>query len=176
MTKWYIKGIPHKGWSCEDILDLGEDVENTDEIVYEQCEMCGNEKIRYVHIMKHNEYEGMLHVGCVCAEKMSDDYENPRKNEEKLKNKIKRKSNFNKIEWNYNIRKKTYSKKIKGEYITILESKYGNFGIFFANRAIWKYNGKKIETFEKAEKIAFEIFERYHTTQDERKVFYHYND
>lgn len=37
--------------------DLGEGLEG-EEIEYEQCEMCGNEKIRYVHIMKHPEVHG----------------------------------------------------------------------------------------------------------------------
>ena len=129
MAEWNKSGIPHKGWQCIDVIDLGEDKEKMEEIDYEQCEMCNNEKIRYVHIMKHPEYKILLHVGCVCAEKMSEDYENPRKQENALKNKLKRKYNFNKVEWRFNPIKKSYSKKYKGEYITILQSKYDNWGI-----------------------------------------------
>lgn len=168
MAEWNRRRIPHKGWQCIDVLDLGEDAESTEDIEYEQCEMCGNEKIRYVHVMKHPEYQEILHVGCVCAEKMSGDYENPRKCEISLKNKATRRRNFNRIEWRFNPIKKTYSKKYKGECITLLESKYGNWAVFFANKQIWDYDGKKILSFEFAEKVAFEIFEKYHATQEER--------
>ena len=136
MVEWSRIGVPHKGWRCIDVLDLGEDAENIEEIDYQQCEMCGNEKIRYVHVMKHTEYQEILHVGCVCAEKMSGDYENPRKREKTLRNKAIRRRNFNRVEWKFNASKKTYSKKYKGEYITILESKYGNWGVFFSNQKI----------------------------------------
>ena len=48
--RWDKKDIPHKGWIEIGMEDLGEEAEFGDEIQYEQCEMCGNEKIRYVHI------------------------------------------------------------------------------------------------------------------------------
>ncbi len=114
---WNREGIPHKGWSCLDVIDLAE---NGEDIEYEQCEMCGNEKIRYVHIMRHPEFPDELHVGCVCAEKMADDYINPRKYETALRNKATRRKNFNKVEWRFNSLKNTYNKKYKGEYITIV--------------------------------------------------------
>lgn len=170
MAEWNKLGIPHKGWKCIDVLDLGENTEKIEEIEYEQCEMCGNEKIRYVHVMEHPEYPETLHVGCVCAEKMSGDYDNPRKLENLLKNKANRRRNFNRIEWKFNPSRKSYSKKYKGEYITIVESKYGNFGVFFANQKIWEYDGQKISSFEFAESVAFEIFEKYHTTREERTL------
>ena len=58
-------------------------------------------------------------------------------------------------------RKNTYSKKYKGEYITIMEGRYGGWGIFFAGQKIWNYEGRKIRSFEEAEKVAFEVFEEY---------------
>ncbi|MDD2958951.1 MAG: hypothetical protein PHE06_07960 [Lachnospiraceae bacterium] len=65
MGDWNKAGIPHKGWTCIDVVDLAEDSEPGDEVQYEQCEMCGNERIRFVHIMHHPEYSEELHVGCV---------------------------------------------------------------------------------------------------------------
>lgn len=170
MEEWNQKGIPHKGWYCVNAIDLAEGIEPGEEVEYEQCEMCGKEKIRIVHIMKHPEE---LKVGCVCAEKMSDDYINPREREKKIRNKWARRNNFNKVEWKENIDKKTYSKKYKGEYITIKQSIYGNWGIFFADNRIWKYDGKIILSFEEAEKIAFDVFEKYHTTKEERISTYY---
>jgi len=165
LAQWDIKGAPHKGWVCIDVYDLGDGF-GSEEIDYEQCEMCGNEKIRYIHVMKHNDFDGELHVGCICAEKMSNDYVNPRKIETSLRNRAARKTNFNKIPWKHNREKNTFSKKYKGEYLTILESKYGNYGIFFAQKKFWEVDGRKIRTFEVAEKAAFDIFEEYHTTKE----------
>ena len=129
----------------------------------------GNEKIRYAHVMVHPDCAEEIHVGCVCAEKMTDDYINPRKSEMALKNRNSRKNNFNRVQWNFNATKKTYSKKYKGEYITIMQGRYGNWGVFFAGQRIWDYDEQKIRTFEEAERVAFLIFEKYHTTQEERE-------
>lgn len=175
MSEWNKAGIPHKGWECIDVFDLADDTEAGEEILYEQCEMCGNEKIRYVHVMKHQDFPEELHVGCVCAEKMSGDYVNPRRCETALKNKSMRRRNFNAVRWRFNSAKNTYSKKYKGEYITIMEGRYGGWGIFFAGQKIWNHEGRKISSFKEAEKIAFEIFEEYHTTQKERDAKFIWN-
>lgn len=169
MAEWNKRGIPHKGWYCKDVFDLREDAEETDEIEYEQCEMCGNEKIRFVHVMKHPEYNQLLHVGRICAEKMSNDYINPGEIENELRKKAFRRSNFKRVKWKFNEYKNTYSKKYKGEYITIKEASNGNWAVFFAEQQVWKHNGRNILSFEVAEKVAFEIFEKYHTTKEERE-------
>ena len=170
MNKWNKKGLPHKGWKWLRVIDLAEDTTSGETIPYEQCEMCGNEKIRYAHVMIHPEYPEEIHVGCICAEKMIDDYNTPRKRETAVKNRTKRKNNFNKTQWKCNREKGTYSKKYKGEYITIMQSRYGDWGVFFASQKIWEYGGKKIRSFEEAENIAFYIFEKYHTTREERSL------
>ena len=51
--RWDKADIPHKGWKYVGMEDLGEDVYPGDPIPYEQCEMCGKEKIRYVRIYVH---------------------------------------------------------------------------------------------------------------------------
>lgn len=167
MNYWNDPNVPHKGWTCIEVIDL-EDYSDDGEIKYEQCEMCNNERIRYVHIMTHPCFLGQLHVGCVCAEKMTDDYLNPRDKEKILRNKASRRSNFNSVEWNFNMNKNTYSKKYKGQYITIVKSKYGNYGVVFDGNSFWEYKGNQIYDFKTAEKLAFEVFEEYHTTKDER--------
>lgn len=75
--KWSQKGVPQKGWTCTDVDDLGEPAET--------CEMCEAVQIRYVHYMTHPGFEGTLAVGCVCAERMEDDYTGPRRREQALK-------------------------------------------------------------------------------------------
>lgn len=50
LARWEREGIPHKGWKEMGVEDLGEDLESGDDVEYEQCEMCGQEKIRYTQI------------------------------------------------------------------------------------------------------------------------------
>ena len=68
--KWAEPGVPHKGWSCDAVTDLGEPLEI--------CGMCETAEIRYVHSMSHPEYPDVLDVGCICAEHMEEDYVAPR--------------------------------------------------------------------------------------------------
>ena len=175
MSEWNKPGLPHKGWTCVDVIDLAEGIDETESIPYEQCEMCGNEKIRYAHVMSHPDYPDEIYVGCVCAEKMTGDYVNPRRCENELRNRAQRRKNFKKAQWRFNPAKGTYSKKYKGEYITIMQSRYGGWGVFFAGQRVWEFDGKKIHSFEEAENIAFYIFEKYHTTQEEREAEYYRN-
>lgn len=55
--KWSDPGVPHKGWSCVGIEDLGEPSQT--------CEMCESIDIRCAHVMSHPDYPGELAVGCV---------------------------------------------------------------------------------------------------------------
>ena len=121
MNRWDRPDVPHKGWTYKGMEDLGEDADS-DDIPYEQCEMCGKERIRYVHILSHPEY-GEIRVGCVCASNMLDDYVNPQLHERNLKNRTNRRLNFMKQEWRLKPSTGNYSMKYKGEFITIMRSK-----------------------------------------------------
>ena len=63
--KWTQPGVPHKGWVCVDIEDLG----SPDHV----CEMREVQDVRYVHLMTHPDYAGKLRVGCICAGHMEGD-------------------------------------------------------------------------------------------------------
>jgi hypothetical protein len=91
-NRWDTAGVPHKGWTCVDVVDLRADGGPAGETDYATCQMCGNEKIRYVHIMEHPDLDEHFDVGCVCAEKMSDDYEGPRRREARLRNRAARRT------------------------------------------------------------------------------------
>jgi hypothetical protein len=71
---WNQKGIPHKGWSLIDVIDIREDGQSEAETDYETCMMCGNDKIRYVHIVENPEVVDSFKVGCVCSGKMTITY------------------------------------------------------------------------------------------------------
>ncbi len=63
--KWSDPGVPHKGWTCTGIEDLGD--------LDARCQMCESQEIRYSHRMEHPEF-GVLLCGCVCAGKLEENY------------------------------------------------------------------------------------------------------
>lgn len=97
--RWNIPNIPHKGWTIENVIDIREDGQSEDETDYQTCMMCNNHRIRYVHIVSHPEVENDFEVGCVCAEKMTDDYVSPKQLEKKLRQRTARRINWVKNPW-----------------------------------------------------------------------------
>jgi len=96
---WNTPGIPHKGWVLEDVYDVRADGESVDETAYEKCEMCGNEKIRFVHVVSHPDMDNKLNVGCICSEKMTNDYINPRRLEKELRKRASRRNSWTNRKW-----------------------------------------------------------------------------
>lgn len=166
MAKWDKKGVPHKGWQCNDMIDLGEGLEGLEvderKDYYETCQMCNQEGIRFVHIMEHPNYSDQLRVGYKCAEKMEDDYVNPKSRESELRNKHNRRHNFLKKEWRYN-KKGNYTLKYKGHSITVMPSKFkeDEYGVIFNRKSAWTYNGSKIKSFSIAKIVAFKFIDEY---------------
>jgi hypothetical protein len=89
--KWSEADVPHKGWSCSDVEDLGEPSAI--------CEMCESVEIRYVHHMDHPDYPATLGVGCICAEHMEQDYVRPRQREKRLRNEARRRASLPRRKW-----------------------------------------------------------------------------
>ena len=162
MARWSQEGIPHKGWRYVDVEDVCEGLAGDDERVYEQCQMCRNERIRYVHILTHPEFDGEIRVGCDCAAKMTDDYVNPSQREKDLRNRVNRKRNFLKQDWRLN-RNGNHVLRYKGENVTIMKSNYGsNFGIIFRGERVWTYQGHKIYDLDTAKQVACALFDDLH--------------
>jgi len=161
MNLWDKEGIPHKGWTCISMEDLGANLEGLDaderKDYYENCEMCNHEGIRYVHIMEHPEFDGQLRAGCSCAEKMEGNYANPGRREKALRNKYSRLVTFRKKNWSLRPNG-NYTLKFKGYYITIIPSKFkkGEYGIIFIDKPTWN-----IDSLDKAKQIAFNIVDDY---------------
>lgn len=157
MARWDLSGVPHKGWIFVDCIDVKEDATDDDEIEYETCEMCQNEKIRYVHLLRHPDYLEMIRVGCVCAEKLTNNYETPRNRENALRNRAMRKKNFMKQEWYPNANGNLILK-YKGECITAIQ-RYGQFRCVYQGRWTNDYHGRKITDLETLKMAAFEAFD-----------------
>lgn len=89
--KWSVAGVPHRGWVCVDIEDLGEP--------QIQCQMCESQTIRYVHHMEHPGYPDVLEVGCVCAGHMEEDLSASRAREASMKSRASKRKRWISRAW-----------------------------------------------------------------------------
>lgn len=117
---WKRDDVPHSGWVCTGITDLGEPADI--------CEMCGHQIIRYVHHMKHPDYRP-LSAGCICAGKMEGNVEAAKKRERELKNRQSRQSTFEKRKWKRSKNGNPYLK-VNGHLLVLYNDKEAGF---------WKY-------------------------------------
>jgi len=100
-----------------------EDLEAPDAI----CEMCEKQEIRYVHYMHHPDYPHEIGVGCVCAEKMEEDYINPRRRERELRASAGRRRRWLTRKWKTSGRGNDYLN-VDGFNITIFPKSDGTWG------------------------------------------------
>ncbi|GAB2820310.1 hypothetical protein [Ferruginibacter profundus] len=124
---WNLPDIPHKGWRLLDVIDIREDGQSVEDTEYETCMMCGNDRIRFVHIVEHDEMHEEFKVGCDCAEKMTNDYVNPGKLERNLRNRAVRRSKWISKEWHVNEKGNQYLKKDYHFFLIFKDKKSGKF-------------------------------------------------
>ena len=84
--KWADAGVPHKGWTCVDIEDLGS--------ASQICEMCEHQTIRFVHFMTHPNCTGELSCGCDCAARMEENYQAAEIRDKGMRNRAGRKKKW----------------------------------------------------------------------------------
>ncbi len=89
--KWSAAGVPHSGWTCVDIEDLGKPQSD--------CEMCESQTIRYVHHMEHPDYPNVLEVGCVCAGHMEGDISASRAREASMRSRAAKRKRWTSRAW-----------------------------------------------------------------------------
>lgn len=159
---WKQSGVPHRGWSLLDVIDVREDEQREDETDYETCMMCGNEKIRYVHIVEHAEIDEEFRVGCMCAEKMTNDYVNPAKREKDLRNRANRRKNWSRKNWQLSKKGNLYLK-IEGHLLVIYtDKKTGKYKVMIDETT----GVKSFETIDQAKVAAFNGVEYYKESGD----------
>ncbi|MCC8360613.1 hypothetical protein [Salinimicrobium sediminilitoris] len=154
-TYWNIPEIPHKGWNLEYVYDIREEGESVDETDYETCMMCNNERIRFVHVVSHKAFSQELKVGCVCAEKMTSDYVNPKKQEQRLRHKAQRRINWLRKEWKASKNGNLFVK-VKDHLVVIFRDKRTKK---FRCKIGEFYGKKQFETIKLAKLAAFEGIE-----------------
>lgn len=92
MGKWSQAGVPHKGWECVEIEDLGEPSQI--------CDMCESQTIRYAHHMTHPRFEGELVVGCVCAGNMEGNLAAAEARDKKMRSRVGKRKRWLTRRWN----------------------------------------------------------------------------
>ena len=118
---WKQEEVPHSGWSCVGVEDLGAPVGI--------CEMCGYQIIRYAHHMEHPKYRS-LSVGCVCAGRMEGDVAEAKRREADFKNRQARRMKFFQRKWKRSKKGNEYLK-IDGHVLVLYSQEKG--------KHIWKY-------------------------------------
>ena len=153
-------GAPLENWICIGIRDLKDEgllsYKEDGEGEMFTCELCGCERVRFIHDMQHDEYFEDVSVGCICAGTMEGDILAAQERERILENRSKRKQNYLKKEWQVKPNGNRTLRYKKG-WITIIPSKYGGFGIVYHGKSVWKHKNRKINDFLTAVHVAFDL-------------------
>lgn len=145
---------PLENWHCIEVED-----NETDDFV---CELCGCNSVRFVHVMIHENYGGVLQIGCICAGYMEGDLIAAQDRDEAAKRKSARKKNYRKKQWQ-KVSEDKWSLKYKRRSVTIERDSFlgkSLFRIQIDNECYqWWYN-RRITTLQDAKAVVFEIIDR----------------
>lgn len=150
--KWSRSGVPHRGWVCVGIEDLGQ----PDQL----CEMCESIEIRYVHLMEHPEYPETLGVGCVCAEHMEGDYVNPKQREKRLRSKASRRKTWPRRKWKVSAKGNLYIN-TEGFNLTVFprrdrKGRYWGLSVTHRETGVGQFGRRRYPTEEAAKMAALD--------------------
>lgn len=150
--KWSIAGVPHKGWQCVDIEDLGEP--------QAECEMCESQTIRYVHYMQHPNYPRILEVGCVCAGHMEGDIAAARTREASMKSRTGKRKRWITRRWRISAKGNPWIR-ADGFRVTVYRRGTGwAVTVSSEDNNFVKYGGRIYETKDQAKLAAFDQITR----------------
>jgi hypothetical protein len=144
-------GAPLEGWSCINVVDH----ENETNV----CELCGCSKVRYMHIMHHEDFYENLSVGCVCAGVMEGDMLAAKNRERVMKNRARRKQHFPYWRRWKSTSTGNYLLKYHGLLIFINVQSYNQYTVCCNDRHVYQYKGKPIDSFKYAAYAAFDLAE-----------------
>lgn len=163
-NRWDDPGVRHKGWRCVDVVDLRADGGPADEADHATCEMCGHEKIRYVHVMEHPDVDDQLKVGCICAEKMSDDYTGPKAREGRLRNRAVRRTRWLTRKWKRSAKGNSFLN-VEGYNLVVYPTRTNRWGYNIGSR----FGPKTYPTRDEAKLALFDDF--WIQTQDDDRLW-----
>ena len=149
-------GAPLSGWYCDYIYDVADEEEDSDHIELFTCELCDCTQVRFVHVMRHDEYFETVSVGCICAGIMEGDILAARERERLMKNRAKRKRNFPRRQWRKNWYG-NYQLTYQGRKVFINNKGGNRYSVYVDGRTAWSYKGKPLDNFVLAAYAAFEL-------------------
>lgn len=141
---WKRSDVPHEGWTCTDVTDLGKGNRTI-------CSMCGEQEIRYVHHMVHPDYPNTIDAGRICAGWMEGDPDAALQRERDLKNRQKRRKALLGRKWKRSRKGNDYIK-VDGHNVVVFEIAPGK----------WKYavgNESSSEVYSSKDDAALEAFD-----------------
>jgi len=149
-------GAPLDGWYCVDVLDIAD--EDGEVVSFATCELCNCNKVRYIHVMRNDDYFEDVEVGCICAGIMEGDILAARERERLMKNRAKRKQNFPRRKWKLTRTGNGYLN-YKGKRIFINKNTTGRgtYNVFCEGQTVWNYKGRPIDNFLSAAYAAFDL-------------------
>jgi hypothetical protein len=121
MDLWKTPGFPHRGWDCVDVIDLNPDNLPSECVDYESCEACGHYPVRFVHCLVHDEWVDEARVGCVCAERLTGDYVNPKRHEAELRRRSTARARWASRRWRHSARGNAWVK-VRGHHVVVFPS------------------------------------------------------
>ena len=149
-------GAPLSGWYCDYIYDVANEEEDSDHIELFTCELCDCTQVRFVHVMRHDEYFETVSVGCICAGIMEGDILAARERERLMKNRAKRKRNFPHRQWRKNWYG-NYQLTYQGRKVFINNKGGNRYSVYVDGKTSWSYKGKPLDNFVSAAYAAFEL-------------------
>lgn len=146
-------GLPLSGWVCEDV----EDTESPEQV----CELCGCNRVRFLHHMSHPDVWRELAVGCLCDGIMSGDELAAVERERAARNRAQRRYRFVHGRWSQSrlgYRGTLWEKKIRnGPKCSIRCEADGSYSVWHNGRWCYKCKGKPIASFEQAASALFTV-------------------
>jgi hypothetical protein len=124
---WSTRGFPHRGWKCIRVVDLNPDKRPANEVAYMRCQACGQDPIRFVHMLVHDDWPEPVEVGRSCAARLTGDYVNSRRRESELRNRSKRRVAARRrwmgLPWRTSAHGNLWTK-VKGHHVVIFRSRF----------------------------------------------------
>ena len=141
---------PLQGWYCISVSDTLE--EDTGLFT---CELCGCVRVRFVHVMRHDQYFEDVSVGCICAGIMEGDILAAKERERLVRNRARRRANFPYRKWRKGRRGGLFLNH-KGASIIIWRSD-GLYWASYKKQSTRLYKGKPITNYLSAIYAAFDL-------------------
>lgn len=156
LKEWH---APTKDWYCVEVEDVGEHItDEFDEGKLSTCELCGCNKVRYLHHMEHPQYFETIQVGCICAGILEGNILAAKQREQWLKNRNKRRTTFLKKPWKKTVNGNYFLKrKGKDIFINVMGC---SFTCSYENQTVRTYKGKRISNFLTAQFAAFDMVDK----------------